>query len=381
MTSTWHVNREYEGIEISFDGKPSEEIRNKMKSVGFKWSSAQMKWYAKDNSRTRQVANELATQGEDVGEHLTFEQYKAVAEGLRKEGKEYEATAIDTLIADLITAQSKPRRKAPERKLKPAIQQLPFMAPEKAPTDYISKLCKQSPLDHSDILKLVKTVALPDVEIAIKIIKECKTLDEFDKFELEELLHQKAQGLEPMKEAKPVHKAISPKPKPETKIRTSREISGKREKEEEKGEKMLPFQAVAYEYHDINLQNAKLFLRDYQQYLPGMLQTGLQKWLETHRTAFKFPLTTHNIDSLSSALQYSIIQPEQKSVRNTVAVQFVSKHAPDILVRGLEKASGNFNWSTVYSYYKDTLKKDLPHIDKFKQDVIGAAKEISFDFG
>lgn len=74
MTSTWHVNREYEGIEISFDGKPSEEIRNKMKSVGFKWSSAQMKWYAKDNDRTRKVANELATQGEDVGEHLTFEQ-------------------------------------------------------------------------------------------------------------------------------------------------------------------------------------------------------------------------------------------------------------------------------------------------------------------
>jgi len=74
MTDTWHVNREYEGIEISFDGKPSEEIRNKMKAVGFKWSSAQMKWYAKDNTRTRQVANELATQGEDVGEHLTFEQ-------------------------------------------------------------------------------------------------------------------------------------------------------------------------------------------------------------------------------------------------------------------------------------------------------------------
>lgn len=315
-------------------------------------------------------------ESKELTEQGSIEQYRLIADGLRKEGKEYEASAIESLIADLITAQSKPRRKAPERKPKPAVQQLPFMAPEKAPTDYISKLCKQSPLDHSDILKLVKTVPLPDIDIAIKIIKECKTLDDFDKFELEELLHQKAQGLEPMKDAEPIHKLISPKPKPETKIRTLREIVAKHEKEEEK---VLPFKAVEYEYRTINLQNAKLFLRDYQQYLPGMLQAGLQKWLETHRTAFKFPLTTHNIEALSTALEYAIV-PSINSIREKTATEFMQRYAYLIITQGLETASKSFDWQTKYDYYKDTLKKDMPPVDKFKQDVLGAAKGIQFSF-
>lgn len=319
----------------------------------------------------------IIKESRELEEKGGIEQYKEVAENLRQSGDEYHASAIDALIAELIVAQSKPKRKAPEkreRKAKPLTTFPVAPLPEKTTTDYIAKLCKQSPLNQTEKTKIVNAVEIHDIEAAIKIIKECKTLDEFDKFELEERLRQKAMGITmPAKERVP--KAPT-KPEPRKRIITAREVTAARKEEE----RVLPFKAVEYEYHTINLQNAKLFLRDYQQYLPGMLREGLQKWLETHRTAFKFPLTTHNIDSLSAALQYSIIQPEQKSVRNTVAVQFVSKHAPDIIVRGLEKASSNFAWSTVYSYYKDTLKKDMPPIEKFKQDVIGAAKSIQFSF-
>lgn len=41
-------NEEKNGIELYFDGKPSEEVRTRLKSNGFKWSGKQKMWYAKN---------------------------------------------------------------------------------------------------------------------------------------------------------------------------------------------------------------------------------------------------------------------------------------------------------------------------------------------
>lgn len=47
-------NEEKNGIEIKFDGKPSEEIRENLKANGFRWSRYQKIWYAKDIAERRE---------------------------------------------------------------------------------------------------------------------------------------------------------------------------------------------------------------------------------------------------------------------------------------------------------------------------------------
>jgi hypothetical protein len=75
MQATWHKNLEHEGIQIEFDGKPSEEIRSKLKSAGFRWSRVQKIWYAKGyNGYAKTVAEQLATYGGEIGEPLSIEE-------------------------------------------------------------------------------------------------------------------------------------------------------------------------------------------------------------------------------------------------------------------------------------------------------------------
>lgn len=47
VAASYAVNEEKDGIEISFPGKPSEEIREALKKAGFRWHSARRVWYAK----------------------------------------------------------------------------------------------------------------------------------------------------------------------------------------------------------------------------------------------------------------------------------------------------------------------------------------------
>lgn len=75
MQATWHKNLEHEGIQIEFDNKPSEEIRSKLKSAGFRWSRVQKIWYAKGyNGYAKTVAEQLATYGGEIGEPLSIEE-------------------------------------------------------------------------------------------------------------------------------------------------------------------------------------------------------------------------------------------------------------------------------------------------------------------
>lgn len=58
---TLSINNQFNGVELLFDGKPSEEIRDTLKSVGFRWHKVKKLWYAKRTDKTMEVANALAT--------------------------------------------------------------------------------------------------------------------------------------------------------------------------------------------------------------------------------------------------------------------------------------------------------------------------------
>lgn len=76
----WRTNPEHNGIECSFDGKPSESVRNKLKAAGFRFSGKQGLWYAKDTDKARGAmaalkltcvdGNEAGIEGEKSEEDL-----------------------------------------------------------------------------------------------------------------------------------------------------------------------------------------------------------------------------------------------------------------------------------------------------------------------
>lgn len=52
-------NTEFNGIEISFPGKPDAETRGKLKSAGFRWHNTKKVWYARRTADREKIAEEL----------------------------------------------------------------------------------------------------------------------------------------------------------------------------------------------------------------------------------------------------------------------------------------------------------------------------------
>lgn len=52
-------NKEKNGIELHFAGKPSDDVLSRVKNMGFRWSRGQRVWYAKDTEPRRQFAERL----------------------------------------------------------------------------------------------------------------------------------------------------------------------------------------------------------------------------------------------------------------------------------------------------------------------------------
>jgi hypothetical protein len=60
VNATYQLNDEKQGVEIYFNDKPSEEIRNQMKAVGYRWGKFKKCWYAKQSKETIALAEQLA---------------------------------------------------------------------------------------------------------------------------------------------------------------------------------------------------------------------------------------------------------------------------------------------------------------------------------
>lgn len=63
MTYTINNNDQFNSIEITFDGKPSEEIRNALKDLRFRWHNVKKCWYGYKDAETVKKALEGVTEG------------------------------------------------------------------------------------------------------------------------------------------------------------------------------------------------------------------------------------------------------------------------------------------------------------------------------
>ena len=54
------INKEFNGIELSFESKPAQDVRNEMKAAGFRWHSVKKLWYAKRTTERLALAEKLS---------------------------------------------------------------------------------------------------------------------------------------------------------------------------------------------------------------------------------------------------------------------------------------------------------------------------------
>lgn len=59
---TMAINNQFNGIELTFAGKPAEEIREAMKAAGFRWHQQKKLWYAKNTADRMALAKKLSGQ-------------------------------------------------------------------------------------------------------------------------------------------------------------------------------------------------------------------------------------------------------------------------------------------------------------------------------
>jgi hypothetical protein len=80
---SYKINDEKNGIELYFNGKPSEAIREQLKQMGFKWSPMRSIWYAKKTDERLNFVQSLLS--DSYNSHLTDEQRKTLSKRLQKE--------------------------------------------------------------------------------------------------------------------------------------------------------------------------------------------------------------------------------------------------------------------------------------------------------
>lgn len=57
---TLSINSQFNGIELTFEGKPAEAIREAMKAAGFRWHREKKLWYAKNTVERMALAEKLS---------------------------------------------------------------------------------------------------------------------------------------------------------------------------------------------------------------------------------------------------------------------------------------------------------------------------------
>ena len=57
---TFAINNQFNGIELTFESKPSNEIREAMKNAGFRWHGQKKLWYAKKTDARMALALRLS---------------------------------------------------------------------------------------------------------------------------------------------------------------------------------------------------------------------------------------------------------------------------------------------------------------------------------
>lgn len=61
MNATITLNQQLNGIEITFSSKPTAVILDALKAVGFRWHNEKRLWYARQNEKTLEVAEQIGS--------------------------------------------------------------------------------------------------------------------------------------------------------------------------------------------------------------------------------------------------------------------------------------------------------------------------------
>lgn len=77
--TTYQLNEAKNGVEIYFEGKPTEETRNLLKANNFRWGKTNKCWYAKQSDQTILIAQQLSeTQMENVDTSFSTPSYPEI---------------------------------------------------------------------------------------------------------------------------------------------------------------------------------------------------------------------------------------------------------------------------------------------------------------
>lgn len=60
MLATFSINQECNGIEVTFDGKPSDQVRDRLKKAGYRWHKVKKLWYARQTEARLKLAEEVS---------------------------------------------------------------------------------------------------------------------------------------------------------------------------------------------------------------------------------------------------------------------------------------------------------------------------------
>jgi Large polyvalent protein associated domain 29 len=101
VKATYTLNEELNGIEITFTGVPSEEVRNELKANGFRWSKYKKVWYAKQTAERLEFVKMLVGETEQTEE--VTEQSEAQQESERQETLTDAYNAHKSLIDLIVT--------------------------------------------------------------------------------------------------------------------------------------------------------------------------------------------------------------------------------------------------------------------------------------
>ena len=94
------LNEEKNGVEIHFNGKPGEDVRNNLKANGFKWSKYNKCWYAKQSEETLNFANSLANTTEEEIKQVSAEYKEEKEKEINSKLKELNINDIDSYVVD-----------------------------------------------------------------------------------------------------------------------------------------------------------------------------------------------------------------------------------------------------------------------------------------
>ena len=98
--TTYRINEEFNGIEITFESKPADEIRSTLKENGFRWHKAKRLWYAKQTPERQKLAESLGTLETiyNYAEQIREEEKPSPAYG---KGKKTKANKYGVKVGDL----------------------------------------------------------------------------------------------------------------------------------------------------------------------------------------------------------------------------------------------------------------------------------------